>query len=87
MSSSANSPGTTVIGTGNLPAAFAGGQRRDERAGALGFGRGAQHQDGDILVLVDLLDDLVDLLAFADDFLGRHRLEAGTVELAPEQAE
>ena len=76
MSSSARSPGHDGDGDRELAGRGADGQRRHERTGAGGLLGGAQHEHGNVLVLVDLLEDLLDLLAFADHFFGRHAFVA-----------
>ena len=57
ISSSLRWPGTTATGIGKVAGRL--GQLGDQRAGALLAGAGSQHQDADILVLVDQLEDLL----------------------------
>ena len=73
-------------GDRKLPGGGAGAKHGHEgpRAGAL-LGR-PQHQDGHVLVVLDLLQDGVDQLAFADHFFDRNLVAASIAELAAEQA-
>ena len=74
MSSSLRWPGTMATGIGNVPAVLA-------RLETSGPGPSlpvpaAKHQDADVGVLVDQLDDLLGRVAFADHAVGR---DAGDV--------
>src|SRR6478735_7443037 len=62
-------------------------QRRHEWPGTRGLLGGAEHEHRDVFILVDLLEDLLGLLALPDHLLGLDRLVPVIVELAPEQAE
>ncbi len=64
ISSSLRSPGTMVIGIGKSPCRLA--EARDQRAGSFAFKPGGQHQHGDIVVLLDHVEDLLRWLALAD---------------------
>ena len=57
-----------VIGTGKVPDCFPG-ESRDQRSGTFLFGAGREHEDRDVLVLLDQLDDLLGPAAFANDQL------------------
>ena len=61
MSSSLRCPGTSATGIGNVPAVLA----------RLESGAGRQHENADIGVLIDQLDDLFGGIAFADHPVGR----------------
>ena len=68
MSSSLRLYGTTVTGMGK--AAFAPGDRGNQRSRTFLGRAGSEHQDGDVLVLLDQRVDLLDGHALADYRLG-----------------
>src|SRR5262249_49189157 len=59
----------------------------DKGTGSRRLRRRPEHQHRDILILVDLLEDHLSLLALADHLLGDDALKALVVELAAQQAE
>jgi hypothetical protein len=54
----------------------------DEGTGPRRFRRGAEHQYGDVVVLIDLFQDLLGLLALANHLLGDDAVKALVVEFA-----
>ena len=69
MSSSPRWPGTMATGIGKVPALLA--RLVTSGPGPSLRGAGGQHQDADIGVLVDQLDDLLGRVALADHPVGR----------------
>ena len=69
ISSSVRPPGTITIGIGKVDGGLAG-DGRNERPRPLLAGAGGEHQEGDVLVGLDQLDDLLGLVPIRITFSG-----------------